>query len=99
MTQVYSNKLPERAGSPVVSDRVSKPEGVEPRLTVVLDDAEIESLEVILKEIILNLPHDPYAIEEVYRSDLEDKGNSFRVLLYGYEMRALRRLLGKISGG
>ncbi|MCP4131616.1 MAG: hypothetical protein GY754_11610 [bacterium] len=64
--------------------------------TVDLDIAEQETLELVLKEIILNLPHDPDSPEEVYRTDIRENPDHFRLCLYGYEMRALRKLLGKL---
>ncbi|MCP4130037.1 MAG: hypothetical protein GY754_03365 [bacterium] len=66
--------------------------------TVDLDEDERETLEIILKEILVNLPHDPDAPdapEEVYRSDMQNPGH-FKLHLYGYEMRAIRRVLGKV---
>ncbi|MCP4129859.1 MAG: hypothetical protein GY754_02475 [bacterium] len=65
--------------------------------TVTLDQAERETLDILLKEIILNLPHDESADEELYRSDVAGKEGQFRLNLYGYEMKALRRLLQKIK--
>ncbi|MCP4131914.1 MAG: hypothetical protein GY754_13130 [bacterium] len=64
--------------------------------TVHLDQAERESLELILKELILNLPLDPESGEEYYRSNIPEVRDQFKLSLYGYEMRALRTLLQKI---
>ncbi len=63
---------------------------------VTLDQAERETLDILLKEIILNLPLDESADEELYRSHVAGKEGQFRLNLYGYEMKALRRLLQKI---
>ncbi|MCP4134536.1 MAG: hypothetical protein GY754_26415 [bacterium] len=75
------NRTPKKASEFVV--RVS------------LDQGEKESLEMMLKEIILNLPLDEESDEELYRSDL--CGAQFKLNLYGYEMRALRRLFRKVT--
>ncbi len=63
---------------------------------VTLDHAERESLEILLKEVILHLPLDGSSDEELYRSDTEGKEDQFKLNLYGYEMRALRTLLQKV---
>ncbi len=63
---------------------------------VTLDQAERETLELLLKEIILNLPLDTESAEELYRSHVAGKEEQFKLNLYGYEMRALRTLLQKI---
>ncbi|MCP4132295.1 MAG: hypothetical protein GY754_15090 [bacterium] len=63
---------------------------------ITLDETEREALEAVLKEIILNLPIDPNSAEEVYRSDVQENRDHFQLFLCSYEMRALRRLLGKI---
>ncbi|MCP4134548.1 MAG: hypothetical protein GY754_26475 [bacterium] len=65
-------------------------------ITVTLTPDERESLEAILKEIILNLPQDPESGEELYRSDISEDREYFKLSLYGYEMRAMRTLLKKI---
>ncbi|MCP4132673.1 MAG: hypothetical protein GY754_17035 [bacterium] len=64
--------------------------------TVDLDETEKETLERILKEIILYLPLDPESGEELYRSNLPVEGEQFKLSLYGFEMQALRALLGKV---
>ncbi|MCP4132326.1 MAG: hypothetical protein GY754_15245, partial [bacterium] len=55
-----------------------------------------ESLEIVLKEIILNLPLDDESDEELYRSDVPGEEEHFKLSLYGYEMRSLRRLFQKV---
>ncbi len=67
-------------------------------ISVELDDTERETLVLLLKEIILNMPQDPESDEECYRSDAptERPQPQFRLTLYGYEMRALRTLLAKV---
>ncbi|MCP4130176.1 MAG: hypothetical protein GY754_04260 [bacterium] len=52
--------------------------------TITLEETQRETLELILKEIILNLPQDRTSPEEVYRLDAEDR---FKLCLYGDEMR------------
>ncbi|MCP4135415.1 MAG: hypothetical protein GY754_30880 [bacterium] len=64
--------------------------------TVTIDETEKETLEAILKEIIINLPFDSDAGDEIYRSDIKETPDNFQLFLFGYEMRALRRFLGKI---
>ncbi|MCP4130401.1 MAG: hypothetical protein GY754_05420 [bacterium] len=64
--------------------------------SVTLNEDERETLEILLKEIILNLPLDPESGEERYRSDIPNKRDQFKLSLYGYEMQALRTLLQKI---
>ncbi|MCP4130220.1 MAG: hypothetical protein GY754_04495 [bacterium] len=64
--------------------------------SVTLDQAERETLEILLKEIILNLPLDKESDEELYRSDIQGEREQFKLNLYGYEMRALRTLLQKV---
>ncbi|MCP4136210.1 MAG: hypothetical protein GY754_34890 [bacterium] len=65
-------------------------------ITVELDEIQRESLEAILKEIILNLPQDTKSDEEVYRSDIQENRENLKLYLFGYEMRALRQLLGNV---
>ncbi|MCP4131985.1 MAG: hypothetical protein GY754_13490 [bacterium] len=65
-------------------------------IQVNLDQGERETLEMIIKEIILHLPFDEESDEELYRSDVPGEEQGFKLNLYGYEMRALRRLLRKV---
>ncbi len=65
-------------------------------LTIELDEIERETLEIILKEIIVNLPMDTGSEEEVYRSDIQVNRDHFKLFICGYEMRALRKLLDKV---
>ncbi|MCP4130000.1 MAG: hypothetical protein GY754_03180 [bacterium] len=64
--------------------------------SVTMDSDEQETLERVLKEIILNLPLDASSGEELYRSNIPELREQFKVSLYGYEMRALRTLLQKV---
>ncbi len=61
-----------------------------------LNQGERETLELIIKEILLNLPMDPESDEELYRSNVPGEEECFMLNLYGYEMRALRTLLQKV---
>ncbi|MCP4136775.1 MAG: hypothetical protein GY754_37745 [bacterium] len=79
--------------------RTSKPEKASESYQVNLDQGERETLEMMLKEIILNLPFDEESDEELYRSDVAGEGAQFRLNLYGYEMRSLRRLWQKVRSG
>ncbi|MCP4132822.1 MAG: hypothetical protein GY754_17785 [bacterium] len=79
-----------------VNTRTSTPEKASGFYQVNLDQGERETLEMMLKEIILNLPFDEESDEELYRSDVAGEDAQFRLNLYGYEMRALRRLLQKV---
>ncbi|MCP4132879.1 MAG: hypothetical protein GY754_18075 [bacterium] len=65
-------------------------------ITVNLDEGERESLVVLLKEIILNLPLDPENGEEFYSSHVPTEQGLFKLSLYGFEMRALRTLFSKV---
>ncbi|MCP4136922.1 MAG: hypothetical protein GY754_38480 [bacterium] len=68
-------------------------EGISPDL----DDTERETLVRILKEIILNLPPDLESGEECYSSNVVTEQGQFCLMLYGYEMRALRTLFRKVK--
>ncbi len=65
-------------------------------ITITLDQTQRETLELILKEIVLNLPQDRNSPEEVYRTDVPWNREQFRLCLYGDEMRAMRQLLGEV---
>ncbi|MCP4130901.1 MAG: hypothetical protein GY754_07950 [bacterium] len=84
--QITHNKIPETRHK----------EGALSGIEVTLDQAERETLEIMLKEIILNLPLDTESDEELYRSDIPTEREQFKLNLYGYEMRALRTLLQKV---
>ncbi|MCP4136389.1 MAG: hypothetical protein GY754_35790, partial [bacterium] len=64
------------------------PEKASEFFQVNLDQGERESLEIVLKEIILNLPLDDESDEELYRSDVPGEEEHFKLSLYGYEMRS-----------
>ncbi|MCP4129744.1 MAG: hypothetical protein GY754_01890 [bacterium] len=82
MPQSKKNNLP--AASPETRSLVE----------IEVDLAERESLEILLKEIILNLPLDRSSAEEIYRSNIP--GEQFKLSLDGFEMRALRSFFQKI---
>ncbi|MCP4131125.1 MAG: hypothetical protein GY754_09105 [bacterium] len=77
--------------------RTSTPEKESEFIQVSLDQGERETLEMIIKEILLYLPMDEESDEELYRSNVPGEyGKDFTLNLYGYEMRALRRFLQKV---
>ncbi len=63
---------------------------------VEVDQGERETLEMIIKEILLYLPMDEESDEELYRSNVPGHEGDFTLNLYGYEMRSLRRFLQKL---
>ncbi|MCP4137600.1 MAG: hypothetical protein GY754_41920 [bacterium] len=91
--QQKNQNNPNEGNLPAVPEYAARyEEGISPDL----DDTERETLVRILKELILNLPLDPECGEECYRSDAPTERGHFRLMLYGYEMRALRTLLAKV---
>ncbi|MCP4130350.1 MAG: hypothetical protein GY754_05165 [bacterium] len=89
-------KLPAPAIPDTASEFSKSIEQYNEGITVDLNDEERESLVVLLKEIILNLPLDPENGEEFYCSDVPTERGQFRFSLYGFEMRALRTLFSKV---
>ncbi|MCP4134215.1 MAG: hypothetical protein GY754_24795 [bacterium] len=50
--------------------------------TITIDEIEKEALEAIIKEILLNLPIDPDAGDELYRSDIKEDQDHFQLFLF-----------------
>ncbi len=90
MLQRKQNNLP---GTEESLSGVGSLSGVE------VDQGERETLEMLIKEILLYLPMDEESDEELYRSNVPGEEGQFTLNLYGYEMRSLRRFLQKIRFG